>query len=150
MIRQIDIWAFFAGLYYGIGVHLLTDLSIVLQTGADPVQGFFQPCRYVGNAIFASSSVYVNYFLWKNLLLHDETVNRQYEWSMSLATFLTVGIGYATAIVYPTEIICSVYYTSLDHILDRILLGTPSVLVLFCFAELCGWNASLRRQLRLV
>jgi hypothetical protein len=150
MIRQIDIWAFFAGLYYGLGIHVLTDLSIVIQTGADPRQGFFQPCRYMGNTLFASSFVLANYPYWKTLLLNDEMANRQYEWFVSLFTFLVVGFIYAAAIVYPTELICSVYHTSLDHVLDRILYAAPCSLVLFSFAETCGWNAALRRDLRIL
>ena len=148
MIRQLDIFAFLAGLYYGMGVHLLTELSILILNSVESSQGLFQPCRYMGNAVFSSSVVLGTYPQWKILFSNDEEVNRTFNWSMSLFSLIFVGFGFTTAFVYPTELICSVYYTDITYIYDRLFLAAPCGVVLFSFAEVCGWNASLRLRLR--
>jgi hypothetical protein len=147
MMQNLELWAFFAGLYYGIGILTLTDISIAILYALPSLEKLFQPCHYMGNAILASSLVYSLYPQWKIIFLHDEGVNRRFEWHISLFSLLWMGFGFANAIVYPTECICAIY-TSLDaYTFDRLLLAAPCGIVLYSFAEVWGWNSAFRAHL---
>lgn len=146
-MQNLDVWTFFAGLYYGIGIHTLTDLSIAILYALPSLEKLFQPCHSMGNAIFASSLVYIFHPQWKNIFLHDEGANRRFQWSISLFSLLWMGFGFANAIVYPTECICAVYTNTSSYMFDRLLLAAPCGIILYSFAEVWGWNTAFRAQL---
>ena len=146
-MRNLYVWSFFAGLYYGLGIHTLTDVSIAITYSISTTQRLFQPCHYMGNSILASSIVYTLYPQWKNVFRLDDGANPQFEWSMRPFSFLWMGFGFANAFVYPTEFICGIYSNTFTYTLDRLLLAAPCGIVLYCFAELWGWNRTFRTEL---
>jgi hypothetical protein len=142
-MQRNDIVAFFAALYYGMGIHSLTELSILVSHSLHSTEGFFEPCRYLGNTAAASFLITGTYPQWKSLFLGEGYP----QWNLSLMSLLGVGFAYGNAIVYPTELVCGLYTSSTQYILDRLLLAAPSAMLLACFAEVCGWNAHMRRWL---
>jgi hypothetical protein len=132
--------AIFAGLYYGLGIHLLTDLSIFFMQDLKSTAGLFEQCRYMSYSSLAYMYVITFYPQWKSLFISRPN---SFGWSLSFFAVLLMGFGYANAIVYPAEMVCTIYTSSLNHTLDRLLLAAPSGIILVCFAELLGWNLYL-------
>lgn len=144
-MQRIDGIAFLAGLYYGLGIHFLTEISILVSHSLHSTQGFFEPCRYMGNTALASFLILGTYPEWKKLFLDYRYENRPYNWQLSLKSVLAIGFAYGNATVYPTELVCGLYVSSTQYILDRLLLAAPCTMLLASFAELCGWNEHMRR-----
>lgn len=145
MQTPINTIAFLAGLYYGIGIHVLTELCIYFSYSLSNTAGLFDPCRYMGNSCLASALVMSTYPQWKKLFpLVTTSYGRQYGWHLSFFTLLFMGFGYANAIVYPTEFVCVIYTNHVTYTMDRLLLAAPCGMVLVSFAEMYGWNAGLR------
>ena len=139
--------AFLAGIYYGLGIHVLTDITILLTKSLYSTEGFFEPCRYLGNTAVATTLVIAYFPQWKRLFVETGEGYSPYDWHLSLLALLGMGFAYGNSIVYLTEIGCLVYTVSLQYTLDRLLLAAPCTMSLVCFAELCGWNGHMRRWL---
>lgn len=143
-MQRKDIVVFFAALYYGIGIHSLTDTSILVSHSLRSTQGLFESCQYLGNTAAASFLIAGTYPQWKSLFVGTGEGHGNYDWHLSLGNILTLGFAYGNAIVYPTEFVCWFYDSSTHYVLDRLLLAAPCALLLACFAEMCGWNARMR------
>jgi hypothetical protein len=147
-MQRKDAVVFFASIYYGLGIQILTDVTILISHSLGSTHGLFEPCRYIGYTAAASFLITGTWSKWTVLFSENGGGYRPYDWQLSLAVLLQVGFAYGNAIVYPTELVCGFYISSPQYILERLLLAAPSAMCLACFAELCGWNTHMRLWLQ--
>lgn len=123
---RVALIATIMGSMYGGGVYMTMDSFLTLMY-MENMRELFDPCRFFFAPLLASYGCLYG----AHTLFEDTFYNRQFDWKLSLKSFLVIGFCYSTIFVYPTELVCGVQ----KYGMDRLLLAAPSTILFMSLLE---------------
>ena len=124
------------GFIYSVGLYYIINFGTFLLNGKPMESDFFVSCRYFISPNIATCILMTSSLSLKWNIIKDRIVNQdQFEWKLGTFTLLQMGFIYSNAIVFPTEIICSIYENNYDYTFYNVLLASPSMIILLAFCE---------------
>lgn len=127
------------GFLYGVGMYYIISVGLFLLKEKPLESNFFVSCRYFISPQIATSLLLLAPMSLRWDLIKDRIVNQeQFEWKVGVFTLLQAGFIYSNAIVFPTELVCSLYEQSFEYTFYNILLASPSMIILVAFCESFG------------
>ena len=131
------------GVWYGIGVTSLMNVTIWIRVGGDLQTYFLIPYMYINTVV----ATYIYYFFAPYLywqFAQDEFRNPLFQWKLGIGNFLLRNICYAYSIFFFTEVSAMMFGIVSDYILYRTMLVVVCSAFMTTVLETSGLHSRIR------